>query len=151
MKFVYIVGVFVFLFTNLSTQNVLARHRCPQTPASIISSITMAPLATIIMTTKASNTSGCRDGHPSSDFYTPPWARYFEESFEQIVEESSRGTNSYLYALTMQLGCPTSSIEDLRQAVNKNHHLLLSPQSRWRTFESILKKNSDLSQVCQLS
>ena len=150
MKSTYCIVISTFLLTSLLIQNVSARHRCPQTPASIISSITMAPLATIVMTTKASNTSGCKSGHPSSDFYTPPWAKYFEESFEQIVEESSRGTNDYLYALTLQLGCPSSSIEALRQAVN-DHYILLPPQNRWRAFESILKNDPDFNQVCQLS
>lgn len=94
-----------------------ARHKCPKIPApsgffGLFTTTTLLPTGSTMATARASQTSGCGRGHPSSDFYKPSIGRmeiYLEDTLVQVDEESAQGQGTHLAALALLAGCPAET------------------------------------------
>ena len=144
----------------------LARHKCPKPPTKggvfgMFLTTTYLPVASAMASTRSSNTSGCRRGHPSDKFYQPKEKRigqYLEETLELVKEESAQGYGPHLEALALLSGCSPQGMKPLMQHLQQNYSQLFLINSNYSYEEQtkhvaleivqLLYKNRILDQEC---
>ena len=125
----------VFLFLTAIIQSVQARHKCPKVPAppglmGVISSSSLIPSGSTMAAARSSETSGCKHGHPSENFYKPKKKRlalFLKDNFMQLKLESAQGQGQYLDALANLAGCNVVH-DDFAKLIRNNYVLIFNDE-----------------------
>ena len=73
--------------------------------------------------------------------------KFFNDSFQQIAEESAQGSGQHLEALASLSGCSAEQYEPFKTAMNRNHRYVFAEQDYDRTvnnFFNVLNTDEDL-------
>ncbi len=107
---------------------------------------------------RSSETSGCENGHPSSDFYRPGRAQiehFLEENLDVVQEEAAQGAGPHLQALASLSQCSPSGSQLLQATLKEQHPLLFpaggSPQQVASTFFALPQQIPALQESCRFS
>ena len=88
------------------------------------------------------------------DFKSANIEKFFNDSYEQIAEESARGTGSHLEALASLTGCPADQYGTFEQVIHRNHQYVFAEKEYSLSVKhlfNMLNSESELESCLQSS
>jgi len=88
------------------------------------------------------------------DFKSANIEKFFNDSYEQIAEESARGTGSHLEALASLTGCPADQYGTFEQVIHRNHQNVFAEKDydlSVKQLFNMLNSESELESCLQSS